>query len=91
MIEPNTRGMREFTEADEGITVVDINDNPVGVVTAVEDGTAYVGLDPGLVDAIKSNLGFGESGEANTYALREEMVDRVTDERVRLRGDHVAE
>jgi len=83
--------MREFTEADEGIRVVDINDNPVGAVTTVEDGTAYVELDPGLVDAIKSSLGFGESGEASTYALREEMVDRVTDEKVRLRGDHVAE
>ena len=55
--------MREFTEGDEGIPVVDINDNPVGVVTAVEDGTAYVELDPGLVDAIKSNLGFGGSND----------------------------
>lgn len=83
--------MREFTEADEGIPVVDINDNPVGVVTAVEDGTAYVELEPGPLDAIKSNLGLSEGGDGGAYALHEEMVDRVTDEKVRLRGDHVAE
>lgn len=83
--------MREFTDADEGMPVVDINDNPVGVVKSVDDGTAYVELDPGLVDAITSNLGLGNGGEGDAYALREEMVDRVTDEKVRLRGDHVAE
>lgn len=83
--------MREFTEADEGIPVVDINDDPVGVVRRVEDGTAYVELDPGLIDAITSNLGLGGGHGENAYRLREEMVDRVTDEKVRLRGDHVAE
>lgn len=83
--------MREFTEADEGIPVVDINDNPVGVVKTVEDGTAYVELDPGPFDALASTFGIGHGSADEAYALREEMVDRVTDEKVRLRGDHVAE
>lgn len=82
--------MREFTDADEGLPIVDINDNPVGVVAAVESGTAYVELDPGPVEAIKSSLGLGEANEDGTYPLREEVVDRVTDDKVRLRGDHVA-
>ncbi|PSP74364.1 hypothetical protein BRC86_06410 [Halobacteriales archaeon QS_3_64_16] len=85
--------MEEFTEDDEGMPVVDVNDNPVGVLSAVEDGEAYVEFEPGVLDAIKSNLGIGAvgEGEEDAYLLREEMVDRITDEKIRLRGDHVAE
>jgi hypothetical protein len=85
--------MEEFTEEDEGTPVVDVNDNPVGVVSAVEDGRAYVEFEPGVLDAIRSNLGIGPGGESeeDTYPLREEMIDRVTGEKIRLRGDHVVE
>jgi len=85
--------MDEFSDEAKGTPVVDINDNPIGVVSSVENGTAYVEFDPGLVDAIKSNFGIsaGGQGAEDTYPLREEMVDRVTDEEVRLRGDHVVE
>jgi hypothetical protein len=48
------------------------------VVAAVESGTAYVELDPGPVEAIKSSLGLGEANEDGTYPLCEEVVDRVT-------------
>jgi hypothetical protein len=91
-LEAKPSDMEEFTDEEEGLPVVDINDNPVGVVSAVENGTAYVEFDPGFLDAIRSNLGIGAGGkgEEGAYPLREEMVDRVTDEKVRLRGDHVA-
>jgi hypothetical protein len=85
--------MEEFDHGDEGLPVVDVNDNPVGVVSAVENGRAYVEFEPGVLDAIRSNLGLGAGGESeeDAYPLREEMIDRITDEKVRLRGDHVAE
>jgi hypothetical protein len=39
--------MDEFSDEAKGTPVVDINDNPIGVVSSVENGTAYVEFDPG--------------------------------------------
>lgn len=40
-----------------GTPVVDGDGETIGVVTAVEDGTAYVEPNPGLADSVRVRLG----------------------------------
>ena len=72
---------------DEGTDVYDDKGEEIGTVATVEDGTAYVDLDPGLTDEVKSSLGFGDTDE-DTYPLHDEMVDTVDDDGVHLHGEH---
>lgn len=72
-----------LTEDDEGKPVVDAGGEAVGMVEAVSGNTAYVDPEPGLVDRIKTTLGWGDADEEN-YPIGEENVDRVTDDEVRL-------
>ena len=76
----------EITDDDEGKHVVDAHGETVGIVTAVEHGTAHVDPDPGITDRIKTTLGWEERDE-DTYPLQEEAIDTVTDDEIRLRGD----
>lgn len=75
--------MANFTENDEGKPVV-MGDEKVGMVTRVEQGTAYVDPDGGLTDKIKASLDWGDRDE-DTYPLSEDRVDTITDDEVRLR------
>lgn len=79
----------EFTEKDEGKPIVDINDARIGTVVTVEDGTAYMNLKDELLVTLKATFGI-ETTEHGLYPLQDEMIDRVTDDKIRLRGDHVA-
>ncbi len=74
-------------DIDAGMDVYDTHGEEVGTVATVEDDTAYVDLDPGLTDEVKSSLGFGDTDE-DTYALRDEMVDTVDSDGVHLQGTH---
>lgn len=78
--------MFDSSEIDAGMDVLDSHGEEVGTVATVEDDVAYVDLDPGLTDEVKSHLGFGDTDE-DTYALRDEMVDTV-DDGVHLHGEH---
>lgn len=75
------------TDIDEGMDVLDTQGEEVGTVATVEGDTAYVDLDPGITDEVRSSLGFGDTDE-DTYALRDEMVDTVDNDGVHLRGEH---
>ena len=77
----------DTSEIDSGMDVLDDDGDEVGTVATVEDDTAYVDLDPGLTDEVKSSLGFGDTDD-DTYALRDETVDTVDDDGVHLHGDH---
>jgi hypothetical protein len=79
--------MNDSDDIDSGMDVYDAHGEEVGTVATVEDDTAYVDLDPGLTDEVKSSLGFGDTDE-DTYALRDEMVDTVDDDGVHLHGEH---
>ena len=79
--------MMDTDDIDSGMDVYDARGEEVGTVATVEDGTAYIDLDPGLTDEVKSSLGFGDTDE-DTYALRDEMVDTVDDDGVHLQGEH---
>lgn len=75
-----------LTDDDVGKTVVDGGGEEIGIVSAVEDGTAYVDPDPGVTDRLKATLGW-EDRDGENYPLRGEAVETVTDERVQLRSD----
>lgn len=72
-----------ITEDDEGKTVVDAHGDPVGVVEEVSGGKAYVDPEPGLVDRIKTTLGWGEADKED-LTIDEEHIERVTDDEVEL-------
>ncbi len=71
------------TEADEGKRVVDTEGETVGVVEEVRKGKAYVDPEPGLVNRIKTKMGWGDADEGD-YAIDEENLKRVTDDEVEL-------
>lgn len=73
----------EFTNDDEGKTVVDDDGDEVGIVSDVRHGQAYVELDPGITDKIKSKLGWGDVDD-DTYPIQDEQVDDVTDDEIRI-------
>jgi hypothetical protein len=73
----------EFTESDEGKSVVNRNGDPIGRVVEVEEHRAYVDPDPGVTDAIMSKLGWG-SRDDGSYQLQADDIERVTDDEVRL-------
>lgn len=72
-----------FTEDDEGKSVVAADGHPVGMVETVSAGTAYVNPEPGLVDRIKTRLGWGSADDGD-YTLEAESVERITEDEVEL-------
>jgi hypothetical protein len=77
----------QFNDDDVGKTVVDGNGADVGIITAVEHGTAYVDPDPGLTTNITAALGWEHIDEEDGYPLQEQAVATVTDDEIRLRSD----
>lgn len=77
-----------ITEDDEGKTVVNADGDEVGMVTEVRGETAYVDPDPGLTDAIKSNLGW-EDVDTDDYPLKDDRIAGVDedDDEIRLSRD----
>lgn len=75
-----------FTDDDVGKTVVNANGDEIGIVSAVEHGTAHIEPDPGITDTIQAKLGWGDRDE-DTYPLQDHSVSRVTDDEVRLEED----
>ena len=71
------------TEDDEGKRVVDTEGEPIGMIEAVSGGKAYVDPEPGLVEQIKSLLGWEDADEED-YAIDEENIERVTDDEVEI-------
>lgn len=75
----------QITDDDIGKPVVDERGEQLGVVSAVEQGTARVDPDPGITDKIKAELGW-EDADEDTYPLKEIAIERVTDDEIRLRS-----
>lgn len=73
----------DFSEADEGKTVVDTNGEQIGMISSVEGGAAYVDPDPDLTDSFKSKLGWGGVDQED-YKLEGDRIETVTDDEVRL-------
>ncbi|MFC4553265.1 MULTISPECIES: hypothetical protein [Halorussus] len=76
----------EFDETDEGKTVINADDEKIGVVVDVRDGTAYVEPEPSLAAEVKAKLGWGDAEpDEDAFALREGWVDVVDDDEILLR------
>ncbi|MFC4988725.1 hypothetical protein [Saliphagus infecundisoli] len=75
-----------FTDDDVGKTVVNASGDEIGIVSAIEHGTARVEPDPGITDTIRAKLGWEDTNE-ETYPLQDHAVSRVTDDEVRLEQD----
>jgi len=76
----------QLTDDDVGKTVVDGDGDEVGIVSAVEHGTAYVDPDPGITTKLKTKLGWEETDD-DAYPLQERAIETVSDDRIRLRSD----
>lgn len=75
-----------ITDDDEGKAVVDSHGEEIGMITEVKSGTAYVDADPGITEAIRSKLGWGEA-DHDDYPLEKSRVHTVTDDEVRLKDE----
>jgi hypothetical protein len=75
-----------LTDEEEGKTVVDASGEPLGLVTAVEEDTAYVEPNPDLAESIAARLGWGDA-EEDDYTVHADAVGETTDDEVRLREE----
>ena len=72
-----------LTEEEEGKDVLNAAGDTVGRVTAVEDEKAHVDPAPGLSDAIRSKLGWGDD-DGRDYVLDSSSVESISDDAVHL-------
>lgn len=77
----------ELTGDDEAKPVFDGEDEQIGVVVEVREGTAYVDPNDGIDADLKSKLGWGPT-EQTTYPLRHDAIEEVNDEMIRLRREY---
>jgi hypothetical protein len=74
---------RETIEIGTGTPVIDAEGLEIGIVSAVEDGTALLDPDPSLIDELRSLLGFGRA-EPDHVALPGDCIDAIEEGVVRL-------
>ena len=76
-----------LTDDEVGKTVVDTTGDEVGMVTAVDDTgeVVYVDAHPSITERIKAALDWGGSDE-DDYPVEANQIERVTDDRVILKG-----
>ncbi|NEU56915.1 hypothetical protein [Halorussus sp. MSC15.2] len=67
-------------ESDEGKPVVNAHGDQIGEVVEAEHGVAYVDPHPSLTEKIMARLGADEDDE--DYRLREDKIERITDDEV---------
>ncbi len=72
-----------ITDDDEGKPVVGSEGQALGMVEEVRGDTAYINPEPGIVDRIKSKLGWGDADE-DDYAIDEQHIEQITDDEVQL-------
>lgn len=80
----------EITTEDRAKRVIDGSGTEIGIVDDVDDGTAYVDPDPDVDGELKTKLGWG-SDEQSRYPLRNDAIDEITDDEIRLRDQYSPE
>ncbi|GAA0226970.1 PRC-barrel domain containing protein [Haladaptatus pallidirubidus] len=76
--------MRQLpTKDDEGKPVFNVDDQKVGIVTEVRDGTAYVDPNPSLVNQYKMLLGWKDDSK-EIYPLPKDAIAEITEKELRL-------
>lgn len=74
---------KTVTEDDVGKPVFNVDEQRVGVVAEVRDGTAFVDPHPSLVEEYEVMLGW-KDGDEDIYPLPREAIRGITDKEVRL-------
>ncbi|MWV39902.1 hypothetical protein [Natrialba sp. INN-245] len=74
-----------FSEDDQGKTVENARGDSVGTIAAVEGTVAYVRPKQGILDTIKSTIGW-DSRTDESIPLTADSVTAISDEAVRLEG-----
>ncbi|TYT61485.1 hypothetical protein [Natrialba swarupiae] len=74
-----------FSEDDQGKTVENARGDSVGTIAAVEGTVAYVRPKQGMLDTIKSTIGW-DSRTEKSIPLTADSVTAISDEAVRLEG-----
>lgn len=74
-----------ITDAEVGKPVVDRDGDRIGIVSAVDRGTALVDPDPGLTDEIKAVLGWEDTDE-ETYPLHAGAIETITRDEIRVQS-----
>jgi hypothetical protein len=75
--------MTRIDEDDVGKLVADTVGRELGIVVGIEQNTAYIDPDPGLLTKLKVRLGLSSAGEG-AMALHENRITAVTDEAIRV-------
>ncbi|WP_247003234.1 MSCRAMM family adhesin SdrC [Halosolutus gelatinilyticus] len=73
----------QFSDDDIDKTVETAAGEPIGVVIAADENTAYVDPDPGVADSIKAALDWGD-GSDDPLPVASDAVAEITDERIQL-------
>ena len=84
---PDAMSTAQITDDEVGKKVVDGDGDEVGIVSAVNHGTAYVAPDPGITTKLKTKLNWEDHDEEEDYPLQEAAIEAVTDDEIRLRSD----
>lgn len=72
-----------ITDDAVGKDVMNGQGEKIGIVTAVNHGTARVDPDPGITDTLKAKLGW-EDEDQEDYPLPDQEIASVTDDEIRL-------
>jgi hypothetical protein len=75
---------RDFTDEDRGTPIRTAEGERIGEIASVDRGTARVDPAADLRDETRRDFGWDPSTEG-PYELRDEQIDTITDEEVRLR------
>lgn len=74
--------MPTLSTEDEGKAVVNAAGDRIGVVSDVEQGTAYITPDPDITEKLKAR--FGWSDAEDTHPLQKQAIETITSDEVRL-------
>lgn len=77
----------ELEDDDVGKPVVVPSGDEIGMVTEVEEHTAYVDPHPGMTERIMAKLGWGDH-DSDDLPLEADRIAGITDDEVRLSGDY---
>ncbi|THE65085.1 hypothetical protein D8Y22_07620 [Salinadaptatus halalkaliphilus] len=73
-----------FTDDDLEKRVESATGDEIGTITAVDDETAQLEPQPGMIDSIKATLGWTSSSD--TISIHDDDIDEITTDTVRLEG-----
>jgi hypothetical protein len=75
---------RHFEADDVGKRVVSVDGDPVGTCRECRGDTAAIAPNTDVGRTLRQRLGWPDDGR-ETYQLKNTMVDRITDDEIRLR------